>query len=95
MAQNQSLFPKFTLFRVWLAFTWDDAPMEVQVLRNNLDEHYNLFTAISFQEIRNGIRNLNYPGPAQVSIDHYPEWDITPRRRPCKIRVVYSLPEEY
>jgi hypothetical protein len=30
-----------------------------------------------------------------VSIDHYPEWDITPRLRPCKIRVVFQLPVQY
>lgn len=92
---HQSLFPKINLLRVWFAFILDDAPMEVQVLRNNLDEHCNFFTAISFQDFRDGIRNLNYPGPAQVSIDHYPEWDITPRLRPCKIRVVFQLPVQY
>ena len=92
---HQSLFPKINLLRVWFAFILDDAPMEVQVLRNNLDEHCNFFTAISFQDFRDGIRNLNYPSPAQVSIDHYPEWDITPRLRPCKIRVVFQLPVQY
>jgi hypothetical protein len=94
MAQ-QSLFPKLTLFRVWLAFLWEDAPMEVWVFRNYLDECYSILPEVSsFRDFLKQIGTFS-TGPARVHIDHHSECDLTPRPRPCKIRVVFQLPVQY
>jgi ribosome biogenesis GTPase A len=89
MAHNQSLylFPKLTLFRVWLAFLWEDAPMEVQV-RKDKDFHDLALKVISFQDFLSEIRDLRDLGStARVDIVHYPD-DC--RERPCLIRVVFQ-----
>jgi hypothetical protein len=95
MAQ-QSLFPKLTLLRVWLAFLGDNTPMEVWVFRNYLDENFRIFPeVVSFQDFIQKISGLRCGLTARVHIDHHSECDLTPRPRPCKIRVVFELPVQH
>lgn len=98
MAQDQNavrLFPKTNLLRVWFAFLGNNTPMEVWVFRNYLDEDFRIFPeVVSFQDFIQKISGLSGL-TARVHIDHHSECDLTPRLRPCKIRVVFQLPVQY